>query len=253
MRRGLATAEDVLPRPQAVSARAGPSLLRRLVLHAACLGIAAVAYCAHEHYRLVGAPSPALASLLVAGGFGLAPLRALVGTLLAVEGKVLHLVHGIGGLAFVGLTGAGVLSGGPLLTQAATSPFAIMGAAEALMHQDHPRSREQAAALRRFAATLPELRGITTSGDLAAPANARRAVAVLSDVLGSAQALGETELRANPEFQSALHRTTARVGISLALDAADQAIGKLGETPAGAPAVPDLRRRLAAARKALAE
>ena len=75
---------------------------------------------------------------------------------------------------------------------------------------------------------------------------------VLTDLLGKAQALGETELRSDPGFQGALRTATARFGVSLGLDAADQAIGKLGETPAGARAAPELRRKLAAARRSVA-
>jgi hypothetical protein len=225
----------------------------KLLLHLAFLAIAVVAYGAHEHFKLNGESTPALASLLAAAGFGLAPVRALVHAIFALEGRLLHLVHGAGGLALLGLTAGGVVSGGPLLTHAAMAPFAIMGAAQAVMHQNHPRNREQAEALRRFATSLPEVRELAASRDLTSPANVRRAVEVLTDLLGKAQALGETELRSDPGFQSALRRATARFGLALGLDAADQAIGKLAATPSGAAAVPDLRRRLASARRAAGE
>jgi hypothetical protein len=114
------------------------------------------------------------------------------------------------------------------------------------MHQDHPRSREQAEALRRFASSLPEVAQLTR-GNLSSPENARRAVAVLTDLIAKAQALGETELRSDPGFRSAL----ARLGLSLGLDTADHAIGKLSSSPAAAGAVPELRQRLAAARRTL--
>jgi len=71
-----------------------------------------------------------------AGVLALAPLRGVLGELFAIEGKVLHALHGIGGLAFVGLAAGGVISGQPLLTHAAMAPFAIMGAAQAVMHQN---------------------------------------------------------------------------------------------------------------------
>ncbi len=229
------------------------SVVGRLLLHLAFLVIAVVAYSAHEHFKLNGESTPAFASLLAAAGFGLAPVRALVHAIFALEGRLLHLVHGVGGLALVGLTAGGVVSGGPLLTQAAMAPFAMMGAAQAVMHQDHPRNREQAEALRRFATSLPEVRELAASRDLTSPANVGRAVAVLTDLLGKAQALGETELRSDPGFQSALRRATARFGLALGLDAADQAIGKLAATPSGAAAVPDLRRRLASARRLVGE
>ena len=215
------------------------------------LAVAAVALGAHQHFKLHGQPVPSLASLLAAAGFGLAPVRALAREALAVEGKVLHLVHGVGGLALLGLTLGGVVSGGPILTRAAMAPFAIMGAAQAIMHQDHPRSPEQAEALRRFAGSLPEVRQFAGSRDLGSPANAARAVAVLTDLVAKAQALGETELRADPGFQSALRRATTRFGLSLGLDAVDQAIGRLSQSPAAAGALPGLRQRMAAARRTI--
>lgn len=117
-----------------------------------------------------------------------------------------------------------------------------------VMHQAHPRSPEQAEALHRFATSLPEVRQFAGS-DLTSPANARRAVAVLTDLVAEAEALGETELRSDPGFQAALRRATTRFGLSLGLDAVDQAMGRLSGSPAAASALPDLRRRLAAARK----
>ena len=110
-------------------------------------------------------------------------------------------MHGLGGLAVVGLTMSGAVQGRPILTHAALAPFAIMGAAQAVMHQDHPRNAAQAAALQRFASSLPEVEAFM-KGDLTSPANARRAVAVLTDLIGKAQALGETELAADPNFKA---------------------------------------------------
>ena len=126
-----------------------------------------------------------------------------------------------------------------------------MAAAQALMHQNHPRNREQAEAMRTFATSIPEVASFTSSRDLTSPANVRRAVVVLTDLLGKAQVLGETELRSDPGFQSALRTATERFGVSLGLDAAAEAIGKLGATPEGARAVPVLRRKLAAARRSV--
>jgi hypothetical protein len=119
------------------------------------------------------------------------------------------------------------------------------------MHQDHPRSREQAEALRRFATSLPEVQQFTGSGELTSAANVRRAVIVLTDLMSKAEALGETELRSDPGFQAALRRVTTRFGLSLGLDTVDQAIGKLAANPAAAGALPELRRKLAATRKAI--
>lgn len=225
------------------------SIIGRIFLHAGFLLIAAIAFGAYEHFKLHGESTPSLVSLAAAAGFGFAPVRALVRELLVIEGKALHLVHGVGGLALGGLALGGVVSGGPLLAHGALAPFEIMGAAQAVMHQDHPRNPEQAAALRRFVTSLPEVEQFTKSGDLSSPENVRRAIAVLTDLVSKAQALGATELKSDPGFQSALQRVTTRFGLSLGLDAVDRAIAKLSANPAAASALPELRKRLAAARK----
>ena len=225
------------------------AIIGRIILHACNIVIALAAFAAYQHFRLQGASGPALASILVAGGFAFAPIRALLHAVFALERGVLHIVHGIGGLALVGLAGGGAFSGTPVLSHAALAPFAMMGAAQALMHADHPRNAHQADALRRFVTSLPEVEQFTRSGNLASPAKAARAVTVLSDLIGKAQALGETELDADPGFQSALRRVTARTGLTLGLDVIDQSIGRLESNPAAARQIPALRRQLAAARR----
>lgn len=152
------------PRPPA------RSIVGRVLLHGVFLLTTVVAFAAYEHFKLHEESAQSLASLLAAAGFGLAPLRALVRELLAIEGKMLPAVHAGGGLALSGLALGGVISGGPLLTHAALAPFTIMGAAQAVMHQDHPRSPEQAEALRRFATSLPEVEQFTKSGELTSAA-----------------------------------------------------------------------------------
>ena len=221
----------------------------KVLLHGAFLCIAVAAFTAHEHFKVHGQSTASLASLLAAAGFGLAPLRALAGGLFAVERKIMHLVHGLVGLGLVALAFGGVVKGGPLLSHAALAPFAIMGAAQAVMHQDHPRTPEQAEALRRFATSLPEVEQFTKSDNLTSPANVQRAVRVLTDLITKAQALGETELRSDPGFQSALKQATTRFGLTLGLDAAENGIGRLSTNPAAAGALPGLREQLAAARK----
>lgn len=222
-----------------------------LGLHLLNLVIAAGAFVAYQHCRLQGQSSAALASLLVSAGFALAPVRALLRMIFALEHRVLHLVHGVGGLALIGLVATGAVSGGPVLTQAALAPFAIMGAAQALMHANAPRNAQQAEAMRRFVQSLPEIEQFTRTDSLASPQNAVRAVAVLSDLIAKAQALGETELAADPGFQGALRRVAMHTGLTLGLDAIDQAIGRLAGNPAVAAQVPALRKRLAAARRQL--
>ena len=223
----------------------------RVLLHVGFLLIALAAFAAYAHFSVHGQSGVSLGCLVAAAGFGFAPVRDVVRVALAVEGKALHVVHGLGGLALLGLPLAGVVSGGSVLTHTAMAPFAIMGAAQAVMHQDHPRNAEQAAALRRFAASLPEVAQFTSAKNLASPDNAQRAVAVLTDILSKAQALGETELRADPGFQSALHQVSTRFGANLGLDAVDLALAKLAANPATAGAVPELRKQLATARRTI--
>ena len=237
-----------LAEPAPVQLPAPRRPFRRVLLHCLLLLLAAAAFVAYQHFRLNGQSTQALVSLVAAGLLAVAPARALIGELFAIEGKVLHALHGIGGLAFVGLAATGVISGQPLLNRAAMAPFALMGAAQAVMHQNHPRNAKQAEALRRFATSLPEVAEFTSSANLTSPENVTRAVRVLNDLISKAEALGETELEADPAFQSAWARATTRTGVTLGLDSVDQAINRLAANPAAAPAVPELRRRLAKAR-----
>lgn len=227
------------------------NIIGRFLLHVGLLLVAVVAFCAYQHFKLHGESTKSLVSLATAAILGFSPIRALVSEFFAIEGKVLHFVHGIGGLALGGMALGGVISGGPLLTHAALAPFSIMGAAQALMHQEHPRNPEQAEALKRFATSLPEVEQFTKSGDITSPANMQRALVVLTDLVSKAQALGDTELRSDPGFQSALQKATTRFGLSLGLDAVDQALGKFSTNPAAASAVLELRKRIAVARKTI--
>ena len=244
MNRVLPTMSEPLPVPKP----AARSVFRRVLLHCLSLLIAAAAFVAYQHFKLNGDSTKALLSVVAAGVFALAPLRALIGELFTIENKVLHALHGIGGLAFVGLAAGGVISGQPLLNRAAMAPFEIMGAAQAIMHQNHPRNAKQAEALRSFATSLPEVAEFTRSGNLTSPENVARAVHVLNDLISKAEVLGQTELEADPNFQSAWARATTRTGLTLGLDVIDQAINRLAVSPTGASAVPELKRRLAKAR-----
>lgn len=227
------------------------NIIFRILLHGGFLLAAVVAFGAYEHFKLNDEATSSLVSLAAAAGFVLAPVRALVRELFVIEGKLLHLLHGVGGLTLGGLALGGFISGGPLLTHAALAPFSIMGAAQALMHSNHPRNPQQAEAMRRFVTSLPEVEQFTKSGDLSSPANVRRAVSVLTDLVGKAQVLGETELKSDPGFQSALQRATTRFGLTLGLDAVDRILGQLEKNQAAASAVPELRKKLAAARNSL--
>lgn len=243
--------QELTPGLPAQQRRSPMAMAGRFVLHGLSLLVGIGAFVAHEHFALQGNSTASLATLVAAGVFGLAPLRLLLHEIFAAERTVLHLAHGIGALSLVGLTMGGAVQGGSLLPHAALAPFAVMGAAQALMHSNHPRNAAQAAALQRFVTSLPEVEVFAKPDDLTSPANATRAVAVLTDLIGKAQALGETELQADPEFQNALQKVGTHVGLSLGLDAIDRAIGSLAANPATAASVPELRRRLAAARKTI--
>ncbi|HUI61145.1 MAG TPA: hypothetical protein VLX90_13030 [Steroidobacteraceae bacterium] len=242
MNRAELTATEALAAP-----RPGRGLFGRIVLHGLALALAGIAFVAHEHFKLAGNSSASLATLIAAALLALAPLRAVLGEVFSLPGKALHAFHGLGGLALVGLVGTGAISGAPLLSHAAMAPFAIMGAAQALMHSEHPRNAEQAVALRRFVTSLPEAAQVSRA-DLTSPASAARAVTALQDLITKAQALGETELKADPAFQSAWAQTTTRAGLTLGLDSIDHAISRLAQSPAAGGSIPELRRRLAQAR-----
>lgn len=245
-------------RLEQLSALAGRPPLRakhiglKLLLHVGALLVAVGCFAAYEHLKLEGRSTAATVSLVSAAVFGFLPLRDVLRIFFRVEGKALHLAHGIGSLALIGLPVSGVISGNSVTSRAWMAPFAMMGAAQAIMHQNNPRNAQQAAALQRFAASLPEVAQFASSKDLTSPANAKRAVAALSDILAKAQALGETELQSDPGFQSALRQATARFGASLGLDAVDVALRNLSGNPAAQTAMPDLQRKLALARKTIA-
>ena len=244
MNRVLPPVADTVP----VQIPAPRRVFHRVLLHCLLLFAAVTAFVAYQHFKLNGQSTPALVALVLSAILVLTPVRAVIGELFAIEGRLLHAFHGIGGLLFVGLAAGGFISGQPLLNHAAMAPFAIMGAAQAVMHQNHPRNAKQAEALRSFATSLPEVAEFTSSGNLTSPQNVARAVHVLNDLLSKAEVLGETELAADPKFQSAWARATTRTGLTLGLDSIDLAINRLAANPAAAAAVPDLRRRLAKAR-----
>jgi hypothetical protein len=235
--------QEALPPPRATFG----SIVGKILLHLLCLLIAIACLAAYEHFKVEGQTGSSIGWLVAAAVFGFVPVRDVIRLVFGIEGKVLHLMHLVGVLGFLALPLTGIIKGTPILTHAAMAPFAIMGAAQAIMHQNHPRNAKQAAAMRRFAESLPELSQFT-GGKLSSPATATRAVAVLSDIIAKAQALGQTELDADPRFQSALRQTSSRVGAKLGLDAVDAVLDKMAANPMTASAVPGLRKKLAAAR-----
>jgi hypothetical protein len=244
---GISTPPQAISRPTA----AGHSVLMRLTHFLLCLAGAAGLFVCYQHFKVSGQTTLSTGSLIGAALLALLPVRALVREIFGIEGKVLHLMHGVGGLVLIALPVSGLVSGTPMLTHAAMAPFALMGAAQAVMHQNNPRNAQQAAAMRSFASSLPEVAQFTKSGDLSSPANISRAVAVLSDLLVKAQALGETELQADPGFQSALRNATTHVGLTLGLDSIDHAVNVLGEKRADPVQVQALRAQLAQVRESL--
>jgi hypothetical protein len=234
-----------IPAPRQVRAH---HIGARLVLHVLSLLIAIACYAASAHYRLEGRSTASLVSLIAAAVFAFVPLRDVLRIVFRVEGKALHVAHGLGSLGLLALPVTGAVSRTNVLNRAWMGPFAIMGAAQAVMHQNSPRNAKQAAALQRFAASLPQIAQFTGPGDFTSPDNVKRAIAVLSDILGKAQALGETELDADPGFQRALAQVSTRVGANLGLDAVDLALRNLATNPAAASAIPVLQNRLALAR-----
>lgn len=228
------------------------SITARVLKQAGFLLIAVGFLAAYEHFNAEMSRTAAIVCLVAVAGFGFAPLRKLIRIVFKIEGKALHLAHAVGGLGLIALPVSGVVSGTPLLTHAALAPFAIMGAAQAMMHSNHPRNARQATALQQFVATLPEVAQFTNTKNLASPANAARAVRALSDILSKAQALGETELDADPGFQGAMRRVSTRLGASLGLDAVNLGLNRMAANPATARAVPKLRQQLAAARMSIA-
>ncbi len=244
---GLAPSSSASPRASA-GTRSAVVRLSHFVL---CVLGAAGLFVAYQHFKISGQTALSTGSLIAAALLALVPVRAVLAEIFELEGKALHLIHGLGGLALIALPVSGLVSGTPIMTHAAMAPFAVMGAAQAIMHQNNPRNAEQAAALRNFASSLPEVAQFTKSGDLSSPANISRAVAVLSDLLHKAQVLGETELQADPGFQAALRNATTRFGLTLGLDSIDRAVNVLGANPADRAKVEGLRRQLAQVRGSL--
>lgn len=247
----MTAAPPIGARQSSARGNAARSVAMKVLVHGGFLVVAVVCLAAYEHFNAQGQSTASLVSLGGAALFAFAPLRDVTHVVFGIEGHALHIVHGVGGLALGALPLTGVLSGAPVLTHAAMAPFAIMGAAQAVMHQNHPRNAEQAAALQRFAESLPEVAQFASAKNLASPQNAEQAVKALSDIIGKAQALGETELAADPNFQSAFSRVSERFGANLGLDAVQLALAKLAANPTTASAVPQLRARVAVARSTI--
>jgi hypothetical protein len=216
------------------------------------LGGAVVLFVAYQHLKINGAAIPAYGCLGAAALLALSPLKALLHAVFTVERGAMHLAHVVAGLGLVALPASGIVAGTPVLTHAALAPFAMMGAAQALMHSNKPRDAAQARAMRSFVSSLPALAQFSSSRNFTSPATAQRAVTVLGDLISKAQTLGETELASDPGFQSALKQVGVRTGLSLSLDAISHSIDVMERSPAAAAAAPALRARLVRVRRSLA-
>jgi hypothetical protein len=241
-----------LPGRTLVLMKSSRGLVGRILLHLVFLVVAVACFALYEHFKVVGRSDLALGYLVAAAIFALLPLRDLLHVVFGVSGAALHMVHAVGSLILIAVPLSGFVSGTPLLTNAAMAPFAVMGAAQALMHAEHPRNAKQAQAMRSFASSLPELRGVADGKQLATPAGARRAIVILSDIITKAQTLGQTELQSDPRYRSALGQASAGFGAKLGLDAVEVVLGKLAANPATAFYVPKLRQQLASARRTIA-
>ena len=111
-------------------------------------------FVAYQHLKINGAPTPAYVCLAGAALLALSPLKALGHAMFTVERGAMHLVHVVAGLALMALPVSGLVSGTPVLMHAALAPFAMMGAAQALMHSGKPRNAAQSQAMRSFVTSL---------------------------------------------------------------------------------------------------
>ncbi|MGH8141772.1 MAG: hypothetical protein ACREU2_04550 [Steroidobacteraceae bacterium] len=229
------------------------SLVGHLLHWVLGLAGAAVLFVAYQHLQINGAAVPAYTCLCGAALLALSPLKALLHAVFCMRRGAMHLAHLVAGLGLVALPVSGVVFGTPVLTHAALAPFAMMGAAQALTHFNKPRDAAQARAIRSFVHSLPEVAQFSSSRDFASPATVKRAATVLGDLISKVQALGETELTADPGFQSALKQVGMRTGLGLSLDVISHSIDVMGRSPAAAAAAPALRARLAQVRRSMAK
>jgi len=230
----------------------GASIAAHLLHWVLGLAGATALFVAYQHLNLNGATVPALGCLGATALLALSPLKALLHAVFTVERGAMHLLHVVGALGLVALPVSGLVSGTPVLTRAALTPFAMMGAAQALMHADTPRDAAQARIMRSFVTSLPQVAQIT-SHDFTSAVNVEHAITVLGDLISKAQILGETELESDRGFQSALKRVGIRTGLSLSLDAINHSIDVMAQSPAAAAAAPALRTRLAQVRRSIAK
>ncbi len=213
--------------------------LTRLLLRLLALGISVGFYLANRHYRLTGQSEPAMWALGGAVVFGYAALHGVFGRLRSF------------GLAAAAVLGAlGYWKGGPTVGQGAQSAFAVMAAMQTLTHQDHPRSAQQATALRDFAQSLPAVAQFA-GGDLTSPENAARAMRVIGNILAKAERLGATEMAADPKYRSAVHELTVRAGLSIGLDSIDEALQRYLGNPTIGPQAAALQARVRKLRQQL--
>jgi hypothetical protein len=244
--------------------------LLHAALHGLLLTAALGAFLAYGHYKLqAGSASTAHVFLGTSALLGFAPIRSIAHGIFAIEGKALHLLHGLGGLGLFALVGTGAVSGDRFSVDAALAPFSLMAAPQAFLHPHRASSPEEATAARRFIEGLPQLEALARPGALTSPEGMTQAMRALTTAVAKAEALGRAELKNDPGFQNAaatvgspgfaenLRRKLWRGGLTLGLDSVERAMERTEQaaraqgSPGNLERVAQLRRRLTADRDRL--
>ena len=106
-------------RLEQLSAIAGERRLRgkhiglKLLVHGGALRSPSPASPPTVIFKLEGRSTAAMVSLVSAAVFGFVPLRDVLRIVFRIEGKALHIAHGLGSLALIGLPVSGVVSSRP--------------------------------------------------------------------------------------------------------------------------------------------
>ena len=94
-----------------------PSRARTVLVHFAifvsCAAGALGLFVCYQHFRDSGQTGLSTGCVIAAALLALVPLRALLREIFGIEGKVAHLMHGLGGLALVALPVSGAGDGHP--------------------------------------------------------------------------------------------------------------------------------------------
>ena len=217
--------------------RFAASASAKLLVHGGALLIALACFAAYGHFKLEGQSTAAMVSLASAAVFGFTPLRGCCASYFASRESAAHRPR-FGQPRAHRAPVSGVVSSRPVLTRAWMAPFAMMGAAQAVMHQNNPRNAKQAAALKQFATSLPEVAQFAGPKDLvAANAKARRRRAVRHSRQGASLGRDRARIRSGISERAAKPRAIRREPWPRRVDVA---LRNLSGNPAAQSAVPDL-------------